>query len=184
MHQQQQMHEAERSELLAEIRRQTRYYRHLLLFLYTIFAEGPLSGSWTQRQQQDQHPSILLLCAIAQHILARSRTQTMCRENYFQMKCEVCDKDLGTNTTLNLCQAGHSFENYELRLQGLDMCGQYICQFVSIHCILFLPACQALYPDELQQTLNNIGTIRGGMLWRTCSFSSERKLPCISTRVS
>ncbi|KAJ0149103.1 Uncharacterized protein HZ326_8308 [Fusarium oxysporum f. sp. albedinis] len=31
---------------------------------------------------------------IAQHILARSRTQTMCRENYFQMKCEVCDKDL------------------------------------------------------------------------------------------
>lgn len=144
------MHEAERSELLAGIRRQTRYYRHLLLFLYTIFAEGPLSGSWTQRQQQDQHPSILLLYTIAQHILARSRTQTMCRENYFQMKCEVCDKDLGTNTTLDLCQAGHSFENYELCPNGV----QSLLEFVGLKCFTCREEEDAMDTDELADMLS------------------------------
>lgn len=40
----------------------------------------------------------------------------------------------------------------------LDMCGQHVCQVISIHYVLFLFALQTLYLHKLQQTLNAIRT--------------------------
>ncbi|KAF5644594.1 hypothetical protein F52700_2597 [Fusarium sp. NRRL 52700] len=52
----------------------------------------------------------------------------MCQENYFQMKYEACDKDLGTDMTLDRYEAGYFFQNYELCPNGV----QSLLQFLEV----------------------------------------------------
>ncbi|EWG46163.1 hypothetical protein FVEG_06730 [Fusarium verticillioides 7600] len=123
--------------------------RHLIL-LYNISTEALSSAYSIQQQQQDQHPSIFILYTIAQYISARSRTQTMCRENYFQMNCETCDKELATDMTLDRCEAGYFFQNYELCPNGV----QSLLEIIEVKCLTCKEEEDMMDTDELADILS------------------------------
>lgn len=74
----------------------------------------------------------------------------MCQENYFQMKCQVCDKDLGTDMTLDRCEAGNFFQNYELCPNGV----QSLLEFIEVKCLKCKEEENMMNTDELADMLS------------------------------
>lgn len=66
------------------------------------------------------------------------------------MKCQVCDKDLGTNMTLDRCEAGYFFQNYELCPNGV----QSLLEFIEVKCLKCKEEANIMNTDDLADMLS------------------------------
>jgi hypothetical protein len=73
----------------------------------------------------------------------------MCQENHFHLKCEICNDDLGTVMTLDICEVGQFFQDYELCLNGV----QSLLEFIEVKCLKCKEAEEAMDIDGLADML-------------------------------